>query len=95
MRSKLSQRIKNWRRIQALYMPVVSTLLVEGEGDGEGDAPQTKPELGKLWMPSELDEAKRTSSGMKELEGKELKLRESEARDALHQVSSDSFPRSS
>lgn len=86
MRNKQFQRIKNWRRIQALYMPIISTLLVEGGVEGEGEISQPKPEFEILWLPSELKETQRSSSAMKELADKELMLRESEARDALHQV---------
>lgn len=92
MRNKQFQRIKNWRRIQTLYMPIVSTLLTEGGADGEGDTSHVKPEFEVLWLPSELEAVHRTTSAMKELAEKELMLRESEARDALHQVCSSTVP---
>lgn len=83
-RNKLWQRILDWRRIQVIYMPIVSTLLPPPSTDS--DAPTPIPEDEKLWMPCDVDEKQHATglaSGLAELE---LRLRESEAQDTLHQA---------
>lgn len=82
-RNKLSQRIASWRQIQLVYMPIVSTLRPTPL---DGDVGEYKPEIETLWMPSDIDIARRASGLSLGLSDIEMKLRECEAQDALHQV---------
>lgn len=84
MRNKLSQRISSWRQIQLVYMPIISTLRPVTQ---ESEGGEYKPELEKLWMPSDIDGQRRASGLASGLVEMEVKLRECEAQDALHQVS--------
>lgn len=91
-RNTLSHRIRKWRTIQVLYMPIVTTFLAkDDDGDdsdaqNESDPPAILPENVRLWMPSEVPSDKRTAGLATGLVQKEERLRIAEADDALHQV---------
>ncbi|TFY54862.1 hypothetical protein EVG20_g9538 [Dentipellis fragilis] len=96
-RNALHHRIQAWRQVQVLYMPIVTTLLPKMTADESGpqeppaqpDAEETsipKPEYEKLWMPSDLNPSLWTTGIHPGLAQKELRLREAEAEDALHEI---------
>lgn len=91
LRNTLTHRIKKWRTIQVLYMPIVTTFLSKDD-----DAPENQtrgseevsllPENEKLWMPSDVPREKWTMGIATGLAQKEERLRVADADDALHQV---------
>ncbi|KAA1479653.1 hypothetical protein DENSPDRAFT_789438, partial [Dentipellis sp. KUC8613] len=96
-RNALHHRIQAWRQVQCLYMPVVTTLLPKAADDESPvqEAPRLntsedvsipKPEKEKLWMPSDLSPSHRATGILPGLADKELRLREAEAEDALHEI---------
>ncbi|KAA1478735.1 hypothetical protein DENSPDRAFT_788366 [Dentipellis sp. KUC8613] len=96
-RNALHHRIQAWRQVQVLYMPIVSTLLPKTNADdsrpqepaAQPDADEfgvPKPEYEKLWMPSDLKPSLWATGIYTGLAQKELRLREAEAEDALHEI---------
>ncbi|KAA1479641.1 hypothetical protein DENSPDRAFT_862064 [Dentipellis sp. KUC8613] len=85
-RNALQHRIKAWRTVQAIYMPVVASLLSPQEDDQSTGPEESRPEFEKLWLPSEVDRAHHTVGLIPRLAEKELRLRLSEAEDALHEL---------
>lgn len=80
----LAHRIRSWKKLRAIYMPIVSTL--EGTDDAEAVEPsEYRPEREELFLPSAIPANLRAGLGYGLVE-KERRIRESEADDALHMV---------
>lgn len=90
LRNTLTHRIKMWRTIQVLYIPVVTTLLTNDDDTAENENRSPSevylPENEKLWMPSEVPREKWLMGLAVGLVHKEERLRIADADDALHKV---------
>lgn len=93
LRNTLSYRIRKWRTIQVLYMPIVTTFLSQdddtdddAEANSASNPAATLPENVRLWMPLEVPSAKWSAGLAVGLIKKEERLRVADADDALHQV---------
>ncbi|KAA1479985.1 hypothetical protein DENSPDRAFT_789779, partial [Dentipellis sp. KUC8613] len=86
-RNVLQHRIKNWRIVQAVYMPVVSTLIHEAElSNPSNTTSASTPEFEKLWMPSDVPSHLQRTGLASGLVEKEKRLREAECEEALHEI---------
>ncbi|KAI0057515.1 hypothetical protein BV25DRAFT_1812302 [Artomyces pyxidatus] len=93
-RNTLQHRIQKWRAVQLIYMPGCASIispetLTEAPSTSRGSRRSGevfKPETFKLYLPSALPEGLRTSGCTSGLVAKELRLREGDADDALHQI---------
>jgi hypothetical protein len=81
-RNALNHQIGKWRIIQRLYMPGVTALRGGGE-DSDTYPVDDKPELSKLWLPSELPESEREGACIRGVVKKEERLRFAQLQDAL------------
>lgn len=90
LRNTLTHRIKKWRTIQILYMPIVTTLISKDdevpEGQSSFDQGVILVENVKLWMPSQVPREKWATGIATGLASKEERLRIADADGALHQV---------
>ncbi|KAI0057696.1 hypothetical protein BV25DRAFT_1764501, partial [Artomyces pyxidatus] len=93
-RNTLQHRIQKWHAVQLIYMPGCASIispetLTEAPSTSRGSRRSgevSKPETFKLYLPSALPEGLRTSGCTSGLVAKELRLREGDADDALHQI---------
>lgn len=91
LRNTLTHRIKKWRTIQVLYMPIVTTFLSNDNDDVPDNTSSSArtallPENIKLWMPSQVPQQRWATGIATGLAKKEERLRIAEADVALHQV---------
>lgn len=87
-RTMLLSRIRQWERIQALYLPGLPQFLHELEASNipNPDEPRLKPEDVKLWLPSSIPPNRRDAVCIPGLASTEERLRTAQCRDALESI---------
>ncbi|KAJ7161448.1 hypothetical protein C8R43DRAFT_1123892 [Mycena crocata] len=86
LRLSFEEKLKLFRELQGRHMPGVASILEDEEDRRDSERPPPKPEVTKLWMPSELTTMVRTRACAKGLGDREVKLREVQADNALDKV---------
>ncbi|KAI0067061.1 hypothetical protein BV25DRAFT_1912397 [Artomyces pyxidatus] len=89
-RNALQHRIKAWRSIQAIYMPVASVLMAReanalGPEEIVRDA-RSNIEDEKLWLPSAIPKEMWAAGLTPNIVQKAIRLRRAQAEDALHEI---------
>ncbi|TDL15288.1 hypothetical protein BD410DRAFT_732930, partial [Rickenella mellea] len=85
-RHALKHRIDQWRRIQAVYMPGVSSSLQDRNPSLDGRTEAENAELSPLLLPSALQPSDRVAGCLPGLAEKEQRLRLAEAEDCIQQI---------
>ncbi|KAI0062049.1 hypothetical protein BV25DRAFT_1870510 [Artomyces pyxidatus] len=89
-RNALQHRVKAWRSIQLIYMPVASVLMAK-EANALGPeeiARETRSNIEneKLWLPSAIPKEMWASGLTPNITQKAIRLRRAQAEDALHEI---------
>ncbi|KAJ7025068.1 hypothetical protein C8F04DRAFT_1212966 [Mycena alexandri] len=83
LRLALLKKIAKLRKLQGVFMPGAPALIANEESLRDADTPPPRPEKIKLWMPHELDEARRATGCARSVVDIETKLRSSQCLNAL------------
>lgn len=86
-RNTIRRQLEKWRDIQQVYMPGVAVLRgTDTDPDARDALTESRSELAKLWMPSQIPQSHRASMCLRGIVKKEQRFRLAQVQDALAEL---------